>query len=242
MAIMMITQADIQANIPALQLAIRALTRLQREELAEWILNSPDLNDAIAETGADWGGSRQRHALTVEEFLEIESGGPGRHEYIAGELFEMRQPMPRHEVIVCNVLRQLRGQLEGGSATVVASNLGLRLRMGQTDLFYRPDVMVASVAPQNLDLPYVTDPCVIVEVFSPITEDIDRREKALNYRRIATLEEYLLIAQRSPQVIVSRRSNDWSAIELTALDAVVESRSLELSLSLREIYAGTGLR
>jgi Uma2 family endonuclease len=79
-------------------------------------------------------------------------------------------------------------------------------------------------------------------VFSPITEDIDRREKVLNYRRVATLEEYLLIAQRSPQVIVFRRDEDWSPIELTALDAVVEARSLELSMSLRDIYAGTSLR
>ena len=39
---MRITQADIEASIPALQLAIRALTRYQREELAEWILNSGD--------------------------------------------------------------------------------------------------------------------------------------------------------------------------------------------------------
>ena len=89
---------------------------------------------------------------------------------------------------------------------------------------------------------YVTHPRVVVEVFSPITEDIDRREKVLNYRRIATLEEYLLIAQRSPQVIIFRRSDEWSPIELTSPDAVVESRSLGMSMSLRNIYAGTSLR
>ena len=95
---------------------------------------------------------------------------------------------------------------------------------------------------QGRDVPYVTDPRVIVEVFSPITEDIDRREKVLNYRRVTALEEYLLIAQRSPQVIVFRRSEDWSPVELTALDAVVESRAMEMSMSLRDIYAGTSLR
>ncbi|HWM65933.1 MAG: hypothetical protein QOI59_912 [Gammaproteobacteria bacterium] len=241
---MRITQADIQANIPALQQAIRTLTRFQREELAEWILNSADFNDAIAERGLDWGAPSERHPLTVEEFLAIENGGSARHEYIAGEMFEMRAPMPRHEMIVANLLGQFRAQLGGSPSTVIASNLGLRLRVEQTDLFYRPDVMVACgpFAPAALDVPYVTDPCVIVEVFSPITEDIDRREKVLNYRRIATLEEYLLIAQRSPQVIVFRRSDDWNPLELTALDAVVESRSIELSVSLKEIYAGTSLR
>jgi hypothetical protein len=43
-------------------------------------------------------------------------------------------------------------------------------------------------------------------------------------------------------VIIFRRSEDWSPIELTALDAVVESPSMEMSMSLREIYAGTSLR
>jgi Uma2 family endonuclease len=237
---MRITQADIAANIPALQQAIRALTRYQREELAEWILNSGDFEDFIAQSRLGWGVSAERHTLTVEEFLAIETGGSIRHEYIGGEMFEMRPPMPRHEVIVANLLGLLREKAAPEPATVIASNLGLRLRVDDTDLFYRPDVLIAGCTAS--ELPYVTEPRVVVEVFSPITEDIDRREKGLNYRRIATLEEYWLIAQRSPQVIVFRRDDDWSPIELTAMDAVVEARSLDLSMSLREIYAGTSLR
>jgi Uma2 family endonuclease len=238
---MRITQADIEANIPALQLAIRVLTRYQREELAEWILNSGDFGDRVANPGLPYA---ERHTLTVEEFLAIESGGSARHELIGGEMFEMRVPMPRHEVIVQNLLKLLRAQLDGSPSTVIAEKLGLRLTVEQTDLFYRPDVVIAygPFTAAALDVSYVTDPRVIVEVFSPITEDIDRREKALNYRRIEALEEYLLIAQRSPQVIVFRRDQDWRPFELTALDAVLESRSLEASMSLRDIYAGTSLR
>lgn len=234
---MYITQADIEANIPALQQAIRRLTRFQREDLAEWMLNSGDFNDAIAEIGADYGA---RHPLTVEEFLEIESGGSARHEYIAGEMFEMRPPMPRHERIVANLLEIFRQQLAGRPFNLLTSILGVRLRVEQHDVFYRPDVMIARgpFTPAALDLPYLTDPSVIVEVFSPITEDIDRREKALNYQRIASLEEYVLIAQRSPLALLLRRSRDWSSSVLTGLDAVIESRSLDLSVCLREIYAG----
>jgi len=237
---MRITQADIEANIPALQQAIRTLTRYQREELAEWILNSGDFAEAVSEDELGWGGTR--HPLTVEEFLAIESGGGARHEFIGGEMFEMRTPMPRHEVIKRNLLKALREQTR--AAALIDERLGLRLRVEQTELFYRPDIVVAygplgSVA---LDVPYVTDPVVVVEVFSPITEDIDRREKLLNYRRLAALEEYLLIAQRSPQVIVYRRRDDWSPIELIEMDAVVESHSVDLNVSLREIYAGTSLR
>jgi Uma2 family endonuclease len=239
---MRITQADIEANIPALQLAIRALTRYQREELAEWILNSGEFDDVIAESGRLWGMSGESHTLTVEEFLAIEAGGSVRHEYVGGQMFEMRPPMPRHEVIVANLLALLRQGADPGPLTLIASNLGLRLRVEETDLFYRPDVMIATLTPSDLDPAYVRAPRAIVEVFSPITEDIDRREKVLSYRRIAELEEYLLISQRSPQVIVFRRSEDWVPIELTALDAVVEARSVQLSVRLRDIYAGTSLR
>lgn len=239
---MRITQADIAASIPALQQAIRALTRYQREELAEWILNSGEFDDVIAEAGLGWGVSAQRHTLTVDEFLAIESGSSTRHEYIGGEMFEMRAPMPRHELIVANLLRLFRQGPAGGPAAMIAAGLGLRLRVDDTDLVYRPDLVIAGPTPSDLDTSYVSAPSVIVEVFSPITEDIDRREKALNYRRIAALEEYLMIAQRSPQVIVLRRSDDWVPIELTALDAIVEARSVQLSMSLRDIYAGTSLR
>jgi Uma2 family endonuclease len=240
-AIMTITQTDIPANIPALQQAIRKLTRFQREELAEWMLNSADFADTIAEAAAIYGTARDRGLLTVEEFLQTEKQSAFRHELIAGELFQMRVPMPRHEIIVGNLLANLRSQLGISPSKVISSTLGLRLQIDTYEVFYRPDVMIACgpFTEEALDLPYLTDPCVIIEVFSPVTEDIDRREKVLNYRRIPSLEEYVLIAQRSPEVIVSRRSEDWNPTALTAADDVVESRSVEFSMSLEEIYEGT---
>jgi Uma2 family endonuclease len=233
-------QADSQANIPALQQAIRTLTRFQREELAEWMLNSPDLTDAIAELRTVYGPPGGHRSLTVEEFLQMEHGSPVRHEYVGGEIFEMRAPMPRHEVIVGNLLDHFRAQLRVGPSHVISSHLGLRLQVDACDLFYRPDIMIACgpFTAEALDLPYLTAPCVIVEVFSPVTEDIDRREKLLNYRRIPSVEEYVLVAQRSLQVLIFRRSDNWSPNVLTAPDDVVESRSVELSMSLEEIYEG----
>jgi len=243
-AIMTISLAESQANSPAtiaaLREAIRKLTRFQREELAEWILNSPDLSDAVAELGAGYGPPGGRRPRTVDEFLKMEYGSPVRHEYVGGEMFEMRSPMPRHEVIVGNLLDHFRAQLGVGPSKVISSHLGLRMQVDDSDLLYRPDLMVACgpLTAAALDLPYLTEPCVIVEVFSPVTEDIDRREKLLNYRRIPSVEEYMLVAQRSLEVIIFRRSDNWNPTVLTAPDDVVELRSVEVSMSLEEIYEG----
>jgi Uma2 family endonuclease len=233
-------QADSQANIPVLQQLIRTLTRFQREELAEWILNSPDLTDGVAEFRSVYGPPSTRRLLTVEEFLHMEHGSPVRHEYVGGEIFEMRAPMPRHEVIVGNVLDQFRTQLGVGPSKVISSHLGLRLQVDGCELYYRPDIMIACgpLTAEALDLPYLTEPRLIVEVFSPVTEDIDRREKLLNYRRIPSVEEYVLIGQRSLEVLIFRRSDNWNPTVLTSPDDVLESRSVELSMSLEEIYEG----
>jgi Uma2 family endonuclease len=42
---------------------------------------------------------------------------------------------------------------------------------------------------------YQHAPCLIVEITSPSTESIDRREKAFTYRKIPSLRAYLIVDQ-----------------------------------------------
>jgi Uma2 family endonuclease len=78
-----------------------------------------------------------------------------------------------------------------------------------------------------------------VEVLSPSTGRIDRAEKLLNYRVLASLEEYVLIAQRTLEVTIHRRSERWAPAVVTDLDATAEFRSIGVNLPLNVIYAGT---
>jgi Uma2 family endonuclease len=73
-------------------------------------------------------------------------------------------------------------------------------------------------------------------VLSPSTERIDRYEKALNYRHIATLEEFVLIAQNRPYMEIQRRADGWQSTVVTSLDATAEFRSVALTLPLQQIY------
>ena len=77
-----------------------------------------------------------------------------------------------------------------------------------------------------------------MEVLSPSTERADRREKALNYREIPTLEQCVLIAQHKSEVTLYRRSENWRARVLTQPDAQLELRSIACALPLRRIYEG----
>jgi Uma2 family endonuclease len=228
-------------TIQDIQQAIRQLTRIQREDLAEWILNSADFSDRIAEAPAAYGVPREQRRFSLDEYLRIEEESAVNYEYLAGDIFAMSCPMLRHEVLVANLLGSLHGQLRGGPCKVFSSNTKLRLRGNGHDIVYHPDVTIACgpFSEDALSLQYLTNPCVVIEVLAPATEAIDRREKLLNYRHAPSLEEYVVIAQRPSQVTVYRRDDDWQSIVLTGSEAVMELRSVDVNLTLAEIYEGT---
>jgi Uma2 family endonuclease len=226
-----------QTEIQALKQAIQQLPRIEREDLTDWILNLPAFEPRVAETALAYGGRRR---LTVEEYLQLEEEDGVRYEYVAGQIFAMSSPLNRHEMIAANLLGHFHNQLLGGPCRVWGSHAKVRLQVDREDIFYMPDVMVACgpFTGKILDERYLTNPRVVVEVLSASTEAIDRREKALNYRHLPSLEEYLVVAQRSMEVTVFRRSEDWSPWVLTASEDVFESHAVEVKIALADIYDG----
>jgi Uma2 family endonuclease len=100
-----------------------------------------------------------------------------------------------------------------------------------------PDIVVAC-GPEPDD-PYIEDaPCVLIEVLSPTTASTDRREKLLAYRRIPSLQVYLLIEQDRPMVECHCRDADsaWQG-KLTDI-GTIDVPCLATALSLEDIYAG----
>ena len=63
---------------------------------------------------------------------------------------------------------------------------------------------MVSCHPTGVQRQFVLLPTLIVEVLSPSTETIDRREKKMNYLQVQTLEEYVLVAQERREVTLFR--------------------------------------
>lgn len=85
-------------------------------------------------------------------------------------------------------------------------------------------------------------PCLVVEVLSPSTARVDRREKRLIYQQIPTIRSYVVVGQQ-------RRVVDWYARgddDAWAHAALVQRGEIAidcpgLTLSLDEIYDGVEL-
>jgi Uma2 family endonuclease len=85
-------------------------------------------------------------------------------------------------------------------------------------------------------------PCVLVEITSPTTEAIDRREKLLVYRRIEGLRSYLIVDQASRRVDRHWRDDEgvWRH-EVVGGTGRVNVPCPEVELRLDTIYERAGV-
>ena len=83
------------------------------------------------------------------------------------------------------------------------------------------------------------DPTVVVEVLSPSTESYDRGRKFEHYMRLASLREYVLIAQDRMRVERFTRSADgteWVLSVAQGAEATVELPSIGCVLRVGDLY------
>jgi Uma2 family endonuclease len=181
---------------------------------------------------------RQAHRqprLRLEDYLEFEEQSATRHEFVAGQIHALTGASRRHNRISGNIASRLIAAARGTPCRVYVSDVKLKVA---DDIVYYPDVMVACGPPGEHPL-LEAEPCVVVEVLSPGTEQIDRREKLLAYKAIPTLQAYLIIHQDRPRVERAWRDEEgnwWDAD--VAGEGRVPVLCPEVTLDLGEIYEG----
>lgn len=176
--------------------------------------------------------------ISVDDYFQQEETSPIRHEYLGGQIFAMAVSSDEHNRIAGNIGSYLITHLRGSGCKTFIFDLKVKIQLlqGTGDIFYYPDVMV-TCDEQDREKFYKTHPCLVVEVLSPSTETIDRREKRLNYQSLASLQEYVLVSQDQMEVEVYRRkgSGNWALERLGANDSL-ELNSVGLTLTLAEVY------
>ncbi|MBI2928640.1 MAG: Uma2 family endonuclease [Verrucomicrobia bacterium] len=175
--------------------------------------------------------------ISVEDYLAGERWSDVRHEYLGGTVYAMAGTSKEHNTVSLNLATELRAHLRGSRCRVFMVDLKVRLKVAGADIFYYPDLAVAC-DPRDTDRYFIRYPKLLVEVLSPETERIDRREKFLSYTQIETLEEYVLVAQDRLEVTVFRRANNWEPEILRQPEEQLRLTSLDFSLPLSTVYEG----
>lgn len=177
--------------------------------------------------------------MTVEEYLAAEEKAEVRHEYIDGQVFAMTGATDAHNVICSNLLALFHSFLRGSGCRAYINDM--KVRVETSNCFYYPDIMV-TCEPFEAKSVYKAAPVLILEVLSPSTSAIDRREKLLQYRNLESLREYVLVYQdrRLLDVYQKDSSGSWNVLRFKDADSItLQSMPCgEFALSLNDVYEG----
>ena len=173
--------------------------------------------------------------VSVDEYLEMEERSEIRHEYVGGVLYAMGGGSDHHNRIAGNIYISFSMKARESGCRVYIADMRFQI----DDVYYYPDVMVACEPPETENPVWRTNPCVVVEVLSPSTETIDRREKLLAYRSVASVQSYLIVHQDTQRVerYYRNESGQWARADHVR-DGYIPIPCLETRLTLAEIYQG----
>ena len=181
-----------------------------------------------------------RSFVSEDEYLAFEDAADEKHEYVNGEVVAMAGGTPAHAVISMNLARVLGNQLLGRPCLVMSSDQ--RVNVDETGLYTYPDLTIVCGRPtyapkSNIT---ITNPVVLVEVLSQSTESYDRGAKFAHYRRLPSLQAYVLVGQEPRRIEVFHRTPaGWLLTEAEVGGIRIEC--LDVVLGVDEVYRGLEL-
>lgn len=180
------------------------------------------------------------HSTTYSEqdYLTLDQASDIKYEYAAGEVFAMSGATRVHNLIVSNVHLSLGNQLLDRPCEIYMADMRVQVRASGS---YRyPDICIVCDPPEFADTQpeSLLNPTVLIEVISDSSAVTDRIQKLDEYRRIPSLQEYLLISQDRPRIERYQRQDDlnWLYTDLQGLDQQLDLPSLNGVLQLSDVY------
>lgn len=178
---------------------------------------------------------KTRH--TVEEYLARERKAEYKSEFVNGMIIALAGVSRSHSLIVFNLARVLGAQLVGRPCEAHVSDM--RVNVSPTGLFTYPDLVAvcgeALYGDEHVDT--LLNPTLIVEVLSPSTEAYDRGEKFAHYRRLDSLQEYVLVSQDKVRIeSYVRQGAQWLLSEASGPNETLRLESIGCEFVLRDVY------
>ena len=175
--------------------------------------------------------------MTVEQFLDWDSGDDRRYELVNGIPVAMASPSWAHQIIAANFTRRFSEALDERPPchALVEAPIGLADR---DDICHVADIAVVC-KPHERGQKSPPEPVLVVEILSPSTENHDRRVKVPDYRAIPTVQEIVLVDQNHYYCEVHRRQEDgrWLTDLVRFPDARLRLESIGLDQPLAAFYA-----
>jgi Uma2 family endonuclease len=175
--------------------------------------------------------------MSPAEYLAWEREQAEKHEYHHGEVFAMAGGSPRHNFLAAAVGAELRSAMRGKGCHVLSSDQRIAAPAGKQYVYADAVVACGGVQTEAGASDVLANPTIVVEVLSRSTETYDRGEKWEAYQRLASLTDYVLVAQTSVRVEHYKREGDsWRYRELGSGDSITLANGAVVAIDA--IYEG----
>ncbi|AUM01049.1 Uma2 family endonuclease [Zoogloeaceae bacteirum Par-f-2] len=180
------------------------------------------------------GKAQPAAPLNREAYLSWEAEQPEKHEYLAGEVFAMVGVRREHALVAGALHAALRNHLKGTPCQAFVADM--KLFVEAAEAYFYPDVMVTcDERDRRADL-VIEHPVLVVEVLSDSTAAYDRGTKFAAYRKLPSLQEYLLVDVDHRRLELYRREADhWLFFE-AGTDGTLSLESVAMKLSVAEAF------
>jgi len=182
--------------------------------------------------------------ITVEEYIQHEITSKTKHEYHDGKIYALAGGTLNHGLLCGNVYSGIRNQLTQKGSDCIPFTSEVRVHISERNSYVYPDAMViyGDIEKSKSESNSVTNPILIVEVLSKSTAEYDRGDKFYFYRQLPDFKEYVLIEQDRHIVDVhykAENSDLWRITRYEGLDKVVKLQSLDIEITMEELYFRT---
>lgn len=173
---------------------------------------------------------------TYAEYLAIANDSAVKYEFVSGAIVAMAGGSVAHARLISRATSLLDRALDGQPCIVMPSDMRVRIRSADRSTY--PDLFVICGSPERDpdDDHAVVNPTVIVEVLSDSSNESDRTDKFAAYRRLPSLREYVLIAQRERRTEVYRRDGRRWHLDEYGPDERLHLESVGVELAVDDLY------
>jgi len=173
--------------------------------------------------------------LTREEFRRWADGRKERYERIGGEPVAMSPERAQHVRIKNRLWAALDRAVRDAGLDCEALGDGITIEVdAETD--YEPDAVVNCGPRLGSDDVAASNPVVVVEVLSPSTQSIDTSDKLADYFRVPSIQHYLIVRARRPEIIHHWRSGNDIVSRVVNL-GTIRLDPPGISIAVADVYA-----
>jgi Uma2 family endonuclease len=170
---------------------------------------------------------------TVTECFELERHSEKRLEFHHGKVIELERGSKKSNEIALNIVEIIRKSFSKKGYEVYAHNVKVETNNG--NVYRYPDVVVTLESDDSDDY-IVLSPEIIVEVAKD-SMHTDSVTKLKEYKKIPSMQYYIIIAQDEMEVqFYSRSGNKWMVEIFDLPNDMVELPLFNRTFSLADIY------